>query len=142
MRVVLVYLARMLLAGLGCALVLHLCYPKPTEYDRHLGNSYVVVCGVLAACALLSWMVRARQSRRAEYLSSATIALVLSFLLIWISELLNFVDGMPWQYFYKDDYILVFQLIAPLTVAILTGALALSLSALVNFDAAHEGPRC
>jgi hypothetical protein len=37
----------------------------------------------------------------------------------------NFVDGMPWQYFYKDDYISVFQFIAPITIALLSGVLAL-----------------
>jgi hypothetical protein len=38
---------------------------------------------------------------------------------------MNVVDGMPWQYFYKDDYIVAFQLIAPITIALLSGSLAL-----------------
>ncbi len=32
---------------------------------------------------------------------------------------------MPWQYFYKDDYIYVFRLIAPITIALLSGTLTL-----------------
>jgi hypothetical protein len=61
----------------------------------------------------------------AQFWSSAAIALVVSFALIQLSEWTNFVDGMPWQYFYKDDYIAVFQLIAPITIALLSGTLAL-----------------
>jgi hypothetical protein len=57
--------------------------------------------------------------------SSAAIASVICIVLILASELTNYVDGMPWQYFYKDDYIAVFKLIAPITIAILTGCLAL-----------------
>jgi hypothetical protein len=49
----------------------------------------------------------------------------IAIVLILTSELTNYVDGMPWQYFYKDDYIAVFQLIAPITIAILAGSLAL-----------------
>ena len=50
---------------------------------------------------------------------------MICIVLILASELTHYVDGMPWQYFYKDDYIAVFQLIAPITIAILTGCLAL-----------------
>ena len=57
--------------------------------------------------------------------SSAGIAATLCIVLILVSELTNYVDGMPWQYFYKDDYIAVFQLIAPITIAILSGCLVL-----------------
>jgi hypothetical protein len=60
-----------------------------------------------------------------QAISSAAIASAICILLILASELTNYVDGMPWQYFYKDDYIAVFQLIAPITIATLTGCLAL-----------------
>jgi hypothetical protein len=125
MRVFFVYLVRFLLAGLGSAAVLRICYGAPTQYDRDLGNSYIVVCSILAFCALFSWILRPRRSRLTQSISSAAIALVSSLALIQLSERANVVDGMPWQNFYKDDYIAVFQLIAPVTIAVLTGFLSL-----------------
>jgi len=124
-RVICIYLIRVLLAGLGCAAVLRFCYGPPTEYDPHPGGYYLVVCSILALCALVSWPLRSRRSRLAQFGSSAATALVVCGALILLSELTNYVDGMPWQYFYKDDYIAVFQLIAPITIAILSGILAL-----------------
>lgn len=58
-------------------------------------------------------------------MSSAAIASAICIALIQASQLTDYVDGMPWQYFYKDDYIAVFQLIAPITIAILSGCLVL-----------------
>jgi len=60
-----------------------------------------------------------------DYLFALVPALVISFALIKISELFGIVDGMPWQYFYKDDYITAFRLIAPTTIALLAGVLCL-----------------
>lgn len=60
-----------------------------------------------------------------QAISSAAIASAICIVLIQASELTHYVDGMPWQYFYKDDYIAVFQLIAPITTAILASCLAL-----------------
>jgi hypothetical protein len=125
MRAIGVYLIRIVLCLLGCAAVLRFCYGPPTEYDPHPGGYYAVVCGILTLCGLFSWIVRSRRSRSAQFWSSAVLALVVSFALIQLSEWTHVVDGMPWQYFYKDDYIVVFQLIAPITIALLTGALAL-----------------
>jgi hypothetical protein len=125
MRVFFVYLIRFLLAGLGSAAVLRICYGAPTQYDRDFGNSYIVVCSILAFCALFSWLLRSSRSQRAQFLSSAAIALIISVALIKLSEWLYMVDGMPWQYFYKDDYIVAFQFIAPITIAVLTGILSL-----------------
>ena len=124
-RVICVYLIRVLLCGLGCAAVLRFCYGPPIMYDPHPGNYYAVVCSILTLCALFSWLTRSRRSRQIEFFSSATIALVISFALIKISELFGIVDGMPWQYFYKDDYITAFRLIAPTTIALLAGVLCL-----------------
>jgi len=59
------------------------------------------------------------------FFSAAAIALVVSFALIALSGAFGPVDGLPWQYFYKDDYVLAFMLIAPITLAVLTGLLTL-----------------
>ena len=125
MRVVFVYLIRFLLAGLGSAAVLRFCYGPATPYDRNRATSFVVVCAILAACAVFGWLMRSRRSVASQAYSSAAIASAICIVLILASELTHYVDGMPWQYFYKDDYIAVFQLIAPITIAILTGCLAL-----------------
>lgn len=60
-----------------------------------------------------------------KFVSSAAIALIVCIALIQLSKFANLVNGMPWQYFYKDDSIVVFQIIAPATIAILSGILAL-----------------
>jgi hypothetical protein len=69
--------------------------------------------------------MRLRKSLASQAFSSAAIAAAICIVLILASELTNYVDGMPWQYFYEDDYIAAFQLIAPITIAILTGCLIL-----------------
>jgi hypothetical protein len=51
--------------------------------------------------------------------------LALSIVLIQLSEQKDLVDGLPWQYFYKDDAIALFHLIAPLSVAVFAGFLRL-----------------
>jgi hypothetical protein len=83
------------------------------------------VSAILTACALLGWLMRVRKSKALQAFSSGAIASAFCLVLIQASELTHYVDGMPWQYFYKDDYIAVFQLITPITIAILTGCLAL-----------------
>ncbi|HEX7158074.1 MAG TPA: hypothetical protein VF214_03610 [Edaphobacter sp.] len=125
MRLIGVYLLRIVLCAVGCGIVLRFSYGPRTEYDQDLAISYVVVCSILALCALLAWVLRLRRSRSLEVVSSAAIAMILCFALIRLSELADLVVGMPWQYFYKDDYIVVFQLIAPITVAVFAGILSL-----------------
>ena len=58
MRVVFVYLIRFLLAGLGSAAVLRFCYGPATPYDRNRATSFVVVCAILAACAVFGWLMK------------------------------------------------------------------------------------
>jgi hypothetical protein len=125
MRPIVVYLARILLCGLVCAAVLRFCYGPATQYDEGRTTSFVVVCTILTICAILGWLLRVRKSKASQAISSAAIASAICIVLIQASELTNYVDGMPWQYFYKDDYIAVFQLIAPITIAVLSGCLVL-----------------
>jgi hypothetical protein len=119
------FILRTFLAGFGYAAVLRFCYGPATKYDDGSLMSYMVVCIILSACSCVGWMLRPKRTRTIQVLSSAAIAFALCLGLIWLSEVTNFVNEMPWQYFYKDDYIVIFRLIAPITVAVATGLLCL-----------------
>ncbi len=110
-----------MLAWLACFAVLRYSYRGATVSTL----SYVVTCSILACCGLVSWLLRWRGVRVIEFLSSAAIAFALAIGLILLSEAANIVDGMPWQDFYKDDYIIAFLPIAPLTIGVLSGLLTL-----------------
>jgi hypothetical protein len=125
MRSIVVYLVRILVCGLGCAVVLRFCYGPATPYDEKRTTSYIVVSAILTTCALLGWLLSIRRSKALQAFSSAAIASAICILLIQASEWADYVVGMPWHYFYKDDYIAAFKLIAPITIAILSGCLVL-----------------
>ncbi|WP_260706833.1 hypothetical protein [Edaphobacter flagellatus] len=123
MRTVIGYIIRALLVGLISGIILRLGYGTPTQHDSELGLDYAVVCGILAMCGVVGWLLRSRRSKAAQFITSAVIAAAACLFLIVLSEWTHYVDGMPWQYFYKDDYIAVFQFVAPVIIGLLSGAL-------------------
>jgi hypothetical protein len=114
-----------MLCALGCALVLRLSYGAGTSSDPGRFGYYAVTCSVLACFALPGWIFRLRNSRLAEILTSGLIAMAVSFLFILWSSAFGPVDNMPWQFFYKDDYVVVFLMLAPVTLSALTAILSL-----------------
>ena len=124
MRIASTYLIRFVFCAAGCALVLLYCYRGQSPGSETL-KSYLVTCTLLSLIGIVACLVRIRASRIGGFFSAAAIALVVSFALIALSGAFGPVDGLPWQYFYKDDYVLAFMLIAPITLAVLTGLLTL-----------------
>jgi hypothetical protein len=125
MKRIVVYLFRGIVCWLGCAAILRLVYGPPTQYDQDVGIAYIVVCTILTGCAFVAWLVSRRGTLPARALTAATVGLVLSIGLIQVSAWKDLVFGLPWQYFYKDDGISLFPLIAPLSVSVLAGLLRL-----------------
>jgi hypothetical protein len=125
MRILGVYALRIVLFFLGTAAVLRFSYGPATPYDHGRAISYLVVCAILTLCGLAGWAITTKVDRILRWIASAAIASMLTFGLIQLSEITNTVGGFPWQYFYKDDYVLVFQMIAPAAVGVLTALLSL-----------------
>jgi len=121
MNRLLVYVIRVILAGLGSFAVMRYSYRDVNVAPA----SYAVVCGLLACFALIGCLLRWRSVRPVEFLSSSCIAFLLTIGSILLSERTSFVDGLPWQAFYKDDYIVAFSVIAPLTAGLLSGLLSM-----------------